>query len=52
MTLDVWHGMRHVWHMMWPDIPEAHEACHDIAVFLKTHLSLSGPERKQNEHNA
>ena len=38
VTLDVWDGMWHVWHMMWPDIPESREACHDIAVFLKKHL--------------
>jgi acetyl esterase/lipase len=41
VTLDVWDGMWHVWHMMWPDIPESRDACHDIAVFLDKHLSLS-----------
>ena len=38
VTLDVWDGMWHIWHMMWPDIPESREACHGIAVFLKEHL--------------
>jgi acetyl esterase/lipase len=38
VTLDVWEGMWHSWHMSWPEVPEAREACHDIAVFLKKHL--------------
>jgi len=42
ITLDVWDGMWHVWHMTWPDVPEAREACHEIALFLKRHLDLSG----------
>jgi acetyl esterase/lipase len=41
VTLDVWDGMWHVWHMMWPDIPESRQACHDMAVFLKKHLDFT-----------
>jgi acetyl esterase/lipase len=41
VTLDVWDGMWHVWHIMWPDIPESRDACHDMAVFLDKHLGLS-----------
>jgi acetyl esterase/lipase len=45
VTLDVWDGMWHVWHMMWPDIPESRDACHDMAVFLEKHLGLSDRDR-------
>lgn len=38
VTLDVWEGMWHVWHMTWPEIPEAREACMEIADFLKQHV--------------
>jgi acetyl esterase/lipase len=42
VTLDVWDGMWHVWHMMWPDVPESRQACLDIAVFLRKHLKMNG----------
>jgi monoterpene epsilon-lactone hydrolase len=38
VTLDVWDGMWHVWHMTWPDVHEARQACHDLAAFLREHL--------------
>lgn len=38
VTLDIWEGMWHSWHMIWPEIPEARQACEEIAKFLEQHL--------------
>lgn len=38
VTLDVWEGMWHAWHMTWPEIPEARKASEEIAHFLGRHL--------------
>jgi len=44
VTLDVWEGMWHSWHMTWPDVPEAREACREIAEFLRKHLTMNVEE--------
>ena len=39
VTLDVWEGMWHSFHMQWPiKIPESQQACRFMADFLKKHL--------------
>jgi len=38
VTLDVWDGMWHVWQDV-PDLPEAEQACREIAAFFLTHLA-------------
>jgi acetyl esterase/lipase len=38
VTLDVWEGMWHAWHMAWPDVPEARQACKEMGRFLKKHI--------------
>lgn len=43
VTLDVWEGMWHAWHMTWPEVPEAREACREAAHFLAKHLAQDNP---------
>jgi len=43
VTLDVWEGMWHAWHMTWPEVPEAREACREAALFLAKHLAQENP---------
>ena len=39
VTLDVWEGMWHSFHMQWPlKIPESQQACNFMADFLRKHL--------------
>lgn len=39
VTLDVWEGMWHSFHMQWPlNIPESRQACKSMADFLRKHL--------------
>ncbi|ARN76220.1 alpha/beta hydrolase [Oceanicoccus sagamiensis] len=37
VTLKVWHGLLHVWHMFVDTVPEAQQAFADIEQFLKQH---------------
>ena len=38
VTLEVWEGMWHAWHMTWPSVPEARDACQVIADFLRPRI--------------
>ena len=38
VTLAVWPGMWHVWHLFAPSLPEARQAVDDIAAFVHRHL--------------
>jgi acetyl esterase/lipase len=42
VTLEVWKGMWHVWHIYAGVFPEAHEAIDRVGVFLHEHLGQGG----------
>jgi acetyl esterase/lipase len=37
VTLQTWNHMVHVWHIYYPQLPEAHQAFAEIGKFLQTH---------------
>jgi acetyl esterase/lipase len=44
VTLAVWPGMWHVWHLFVPWLPEARRATEDVGAFVRRHLRLSESE--------
>jgi acetyl esterase/lipase len=44
VSLEVWQGMWHVWHVFAGLIPEAHRAIERVGAFIQERMSASGPD--------
>lgn len=46
VTLEVWHGMPHVWHITWQVMPEARRAIRKIAKFVEAQIEAQSDTPK------